>query len=89
MDVDQTLAMYRRQERSLEDVKWILSGRGSTVSGELFERYKKVFAPMSTKKASDVERMLHEHREGFSPDPETARNQVKKILDRYSEGYST
>jgi len=81
-DIDQTLAMFRRQDRSASEVDRILEqDYGSAVGKELSKRYKKTFAPMSTEKATEVERMLYEHKEGFSPHPETAREQARKVIE--------
>ncbi len=81
-DIDQTLAMYRRQDRDLLDVKRMLErDHGSAVGKELSKRYEKTFATMSIEKASGVERMLYEHKEGFSPNPEIAREQAKRIIE--------
>jgi len=81
-DIDQTLAMYRRQDRGPQEIKRILEENyGSTIGREISKRYKEVFAPMSVEKAGEVERMLYEHKEGFSPHPEIAREQAKKKIE--------
>ena len=82
LDFDQELAMFRRQGRTSSDVNRILERNyGSKLGKELGKRYEGSFAKISPEKAGEVEKMLYESREGFSPNPDVAREQARFLIE--------